>query len=498
MIKVVDSIVMAEIDRISIEKYGMSSDILMEQAGLRLSDIIDSVCREKGFRQLTCLVGSGHNGGDGLVISRHLSEKYKMEIIVCGKGKSVSWLSNEKILRNFGASIIEIPPGKTPEKSLIGKTDCIIDCLSGTGLNSAPRTRLCQIIDIVNSVNAFKISVDIPSGLFSSFDGKSSAVKSDMTLYINLPKISFFSEAGRKFCGRLVRTEIGFPEKVIKSAEASGNLADESIIQEFYSRGDAADYKNKKGHAAVFAGKPGTSGAAVLACGAAGKSGCGLVTLYTSAETFPLVAPAVPSVMCRSSDMFSDKDLDKFSSFCAGPGWGSGKIQEKISAALIKSNLCGIIDADAVDFFAGYLSESVPEKLRFVFTPHPGEFRRIYNIVFGRSPGPDTVAEVRKTAEKLNSVIVYKNSFTIIAVPGTVPFIVDGMFPALAVAGSGDVLAGIICGFLARGFRCADAGLCAVLFHLKAAKALYNKSGVFNSEQLCAEIGLVTALYETK
>ncbi|MBN1649390.1 MAG: NAD(P)H-hydrate dehydratase [Spirochaetales bacterium] len=501
MRKIVSSAQMAAIDAVSIHDFGMSAGQLMEQAGTQAAEKILAIAEHRQLRKICIMVGTGHNGGDGLVIARKLARSLDVTVLLAGSGKGELWNINRKSCNDPAIKILVYDSEK--KKALLAVRDavCIVDCLTGTGLPAPARPPASELIALINQSHAYVISIDIPSGLHDGFTVSDSAVRADSTLYISLPKSSFFSLVSRPLCGKLEAVHIGFPDRIIHESPCDALLVSGSDIRDFYRPMLPADYKGTKGHLGVFSGNTGTQGAAWLASTAATHSGCGLVTAICAEAVYPFLASSLHAVMVKSDDLFDTAGLGHFQAFCAGPGWGKSEVQTKLLAGLLYSGLPGVLDADAIALFAGIpeKSASATAAPRLILTPHPGEFRALYSAIFGipAAEAPSDIASVRKLAERLNCVIMFKACFTIIAAPGIAPYLVDAMFAPLAVAGAGDVLAGFAAGLLARGFDCTSAAVCAALIHLECAKKLYVKSGLFNSEQLAENIGKEASLYET-
>ena len=495
MKKIVSSSIMSGIDKSSIDDYSFTADKLMEQAGCSIAREIRKYCLEKKKNSLLIAVGGGNNGGDGLVIARNLYNDFHTIILLAGKGKSETYLKNLEICKRLHIDIIDFIEQSIEVHSIINNSECIADCLTGTGLSSPPKKQLENLIIQLNNSKAPKLSVDMPSGLFEGYNGKTAAINANITYYINFPKLAFFNVEGRKRCGELIEIQIGFPDTLVANAVPKELLLEQNDIADFYSPIKAEDHKYSKGKLAVFAGKIGTSGAAVLASNSAMHSGCGLVSLYTDKEVYAVAAASNPSIMVWPDEYFNENVLEKCEAFCAGPGWGISEKQTKILNILLESGIPGCIDADALDIYAE--NYSLRDICNLTLTPHPGEFIRMSQKIFNKTPNPGAIREeIKNLSDKLNAVIVYKSHITYIAVPGFPLYVVDGRFPPLGVAGAGDVLAGLIGGFLARKFNPRDAAISGTLIHLSAAKKLFNQNGFFGSDELIPAIGKECSLYE--
>ena len=251
-----------------------------------------------------------------------------------------------------------------------------------------------------------------------------------------------------------------------------------------------------RGHTAVFAGSRGKSGAAALCAVSALKSLAGLVTLYTDEEVYPPLSAASFSVMV---DIFAPgtagKDFqqltERFDAFVTGPGWGMDKAKNDFLDYLVdKTDKPLIIDADALTMLSERIRAKGLERYRnsnIIMTPHPGEFSRLT----GKSTGEildNPLPHLRQFSSETGAVVLLKSHIPWICEPGGKIFILDRMNPALATAGSGDVLAGIAGGLAAAGKPAADTACAAAIVHSMAGKLAFDEKGFFSSDELAGFI----------
>lgn len=500
--KIVSPGAMVEIDKLAVNNFGIPELLLMENAGIKCwADIEEYIEKNNLFNvNITILAGSGNNGGDALVIARHawISGIKKLKIIICKDNGSEMFLLHKKICKNLKIPILNYTENKNSAEKIILESELIIDGLTGTGLSGALRSNTAELVTLVNSGFGKKISIDIPSGLGENYQEGYPVIQADLTLTIGLPKTILYYPWLRSFSGEIRVVAIGFPPSLLNNSPGAGNIFynDELKLPKIP---DWA-YKGTRGHTAVFAGSIGTVGAAVLSASAAGRSRAGLVTLFSDKNIYTELTSSLISVMVKIIE--SEKigmSLEGVTSILAGPGWGLDG-RESLLEKLFDSRIPGVLDADGISILAKMeiTGKNFPERLngRWVFTPHPGEFACISGIdkkIFLSSP----LSYLRKTAAKYGAVIVLKSHVTFIVTPSGDYTIVDGMTPSLATGGSGDVLAGIIAGFLAQGVSPYNAAVSGVTVHQKIGKMCFKENGWFLAEDLLPYLSKVVKEMET-
>ncbi len=472
--KIVSSSRMQEIDRESINEFGFGDLILMENAGIK---ILEESLKLPQFTQnipVISIAGSGNNGGDALVIARHIFSERPNPVTVILKSASGSpaFEKQYQICIKLGIEIVEFPSEQAD--ALLSGNCIIFDGLTGTGLKSALHESAAGLCERINSSPGTVIAIDIPSGIGEQYCGTWPAVKADLTVTVGLPKRALYLPACRTFCGVIRSVQIGFPEQVINSdiPDEDGlyiSLTDEKDIERLMPVLKADSYKNSRGHLAVLGGSEGTLGAASLCAEAAARTSTGLVSLFIDERYYPVLAAKHNSVMVKVLD--SETAADRVASLAAsavGPGWGAGDERKKLLLELLGISR-GVLDADAITILAQMKKSG--EKLpdlgnRWVLTPHQGEFKRLFPEL-----NPEhTYTSVYAAAAELNTVVLLKGHVSMIAAPDGRITVIDGLFPQLGTAGSGDILCGIIGGYCASGMNCYDAAVLGALVHLRAGK----------------------------
>jgi NAD(P)H-hydrate epimerase len=287
-------------------------------------------------------------------------------------------------------------------------------------------------------------------------------------------KISHFVHPAAAFCGKVVVVPIGMPRAVIENAGDARCTTPDDIRAAFTPRGQG-DFKNRFGHLAVFGGLRGKAGAAILAGRAAMRSGAGLVTLATDHDTASCLEGRFPDLMiegpfditsgqieCNVADL--QNVLSGKSAVVVGPGLSTRAGSDVLISRIMDAPLPAVLDADALNVLSAR-----PLKHRYfgpdvVLTPHPGEAARLLDMTTAEVQS-DRVAAVRQLATLTGAVVVLKGAGTLIAGPDKILAVCPAGSPALATAGTGDVLAGVIGALLARGVAPFNAACAAVHLH---------------------------------
>jgi NAD(P)H-hydrate epimerase len=303
---------------------------------------------------------------------------------------------------------------------------------------------------------------------------------------MGLPKLCLYLPRARALCGRIFVVPVGFPPALLEDPSIPGELLSSAAWRRLAPPIAADTHKNRRGHLAVFAGTRGTTGAAWLCATAAARARVGLVTLFADPEIYPLVASKLTSVMCRPWDppQRDAWDPTRYSAVLVGPGWGLADDKAAWLETLLALPLPGVIDADAITLLGEKAAvRKVDLGGRWVLTPHPGEFARLT----GTAPDAvldDPVGHAVAASKRLNAIMVLKGHSTIVAAPDGRFWILDGGNPALATAGSGDVLAGLIAAGIAGGLPPLDAARFGVSLHAFTGARAARQLGWFLAEDL--------------
>lgn len=444
------------------EYYGVSQLQLMENAGRAIADAVKMRFRSPKTR-VAVFCGLGGNGGDGFVAARHLlSAGYKVEVILAGKSSEIS---HEAAQKNWDAlqQLRELPIQEVYDSSLISETnaDVIIDALLGIGAKGQPRPPIKQLIRLINRMKAFRIAVDVPSGLDAD-SGKTfgEAVKANLTITFHKAKPGLL-KAGR-FVGELKVVDIGLPREFERFA-GPGDVG--LVVKPRPPEAHKGDF----GRLLVIGGSEVYSGAPAYVALAALRTGVDLAYIAAPEKTAYAISAYSPNLITmklagthlNSANVSAIEPFLKMSTAVAiGPGLGlHEETKEAIKALIVDVEKAGkplLLDADGLKTFGEFKRRL---KVPVVFTPHASE----YNALIGHFP-PDElemkVKDVRQSAQTVDGVILLKGNVDVVSDGKRVKLNFAGN-PGMTVGGTGDVLSGIVAAFLSQGtdaFEAAVAG----------------------------------------
>jgi len=484
MQKVVTNEQMKKMDRRTIQDLGVPGIVLMENAGYQASEIIAGFCKENAIDSVLIFTGRGNNGGDGFVIARHL-HKAGFNIIVhataTGEELDGDAAVNYNICEKFGITIIRIDSAENlPE---IKKPTLLVDALLGTGIKGTVKGIYAEIIEWMNTLQLPVAAIDIPSGLNgNSALVESVAVAADFTVTMGLPKCAQLFYPARSHVGDLHVVDIGMPAFVENDEAVRLNLIDADDVH--LPEPEAWQNKYTAGTVFILSGSPGMTGAAVMAAQGAAVSGAGLVYVgipwilnsvleskLTEQLTLPLPCDDFGILKEEAIDLIREK-IDWADAFLVGPGMGRhertlGLIGSAIEYAE-ETNTPTVIDADGLFLLAGQPELTSRLNESFILTPHHGEFIR----VSGHKKHEMQSAPWHALEEFLES---HQCTVNLKGAPSRAGSQSKGIFinstgnAGLAKGGSGDVLAGLICGLLSRNLSPLDAAIFANWLHGHAA-----------------------------
>jgi len=499
--KIVNSEEMQVIDSKTQKEFEYPALLLMENAAINCYNYLKkNIFPLYDFDKILFICGKGNNGGDAFAMARHhFIEGYDTTIIQIGQDtlrEGTAAAINFKLCKNLGIKILNFELDKEESFYQIKNSNMIIDGISGTGIKGSFKGIEAEICTHINESSSFVCSLDVPSGIGDDYKSSYPSVNADLTITIGLPKISLYYPSARKHCGNIALVNAAFPSSQLDSVNSNITLIDKNIINRYIKSPSAWCYKNSRGHVSVFAGSKGKSGAAVLCSKAALKSLAGIVTLFTDADIYPSLASSLISVMVDTFLLSSAKNnIDNSDSFILGPGWGFEKEKEDFLEYLLEAtNKPVVLDADALTLLSAIIEKrkiNMPfNNKNCIITPHPGEFARLIKV--GTEEIMDNPAPfIKQFSEKTGVITVLKSHVPWICNNKGNIAIFDSMNPALATAGSGDILAGIIGGLLAYGVAPFEAAISGVVIHAKAGKKCYKNKGFFTSEEVLEYIPLI-------
>lgn len=472
---------MREIDRRTIEEIGIPSIVLMENAGSQVARKIKEVIGNQSAK-IVILAGHGNNGGDGFVTARHLGNNgYQVQTWIIGDIKKCSKesITHFHALVHTGYKVkFRNPHDDTELKSQLESADVIVDALLGTGVVGGLRDPIQELVEFVNRTKALKVAIDMPTGV-NSDTGQvvNSAFKAAMTITFGYPKIGQLLYPGADYVGELSVADISLPPVIADKLSIKTHLLTSEMVQTLLPHRKADSHKGTYGHALILGGSRNMPGAPAMAAMAALRTGSGLTSLAVPESVQQMVFGLVPEALClglseTSAGYFSLKSLDyllqnkeKYTAAGIGPGigvWEEGV--EWLKSILTSFTNPLVLDADALNLLAQEPDLLMNRKAPVIITPHPGEMARLIKKDT-QYVAENRVDIAKNFAGKYEVYVVLKGAHTVIATPNAEIFINSTGGPELAKGGTGDVLTGMITGFLAQKMRITDALQSAVYLH---------------------------------
>jgi NAD(P)H-hydrate epimerase len=491
--KLVSAAEMTELDERAQSEFGIPSIVLMESAGKAAWDHMrDRVLGSPGNQRLVFVAGPGNNGGDALVMARYcaLEARHRCLIVLARSSLKKDAERQRLMVEAMGVPVVSWQDQEGAVAEALGEADWIVDGLSGTGLSGPLRSPHVDIARLVNQSHARTLSIDSPSGIGDGTRPAFETVQADVTLTLGLPKRCLFAPGLRARCGVIRVVPFTLPSQLVLSAGSADELLEDGDLGRVVFPLAADAHKGERGLVSVFAGSVGTTGAAALCSQACLAAGAGLVTTYASPEVYETLAAQLRSVMVRPESDWPPPDgrSNRRGAVLVGPGWGGSAEREEQLVGLLSAFERGVVDADGLTVLSRL--EPRPSLEGWVLTPHPGELARLTGMSVD-AVRDDPFGAARRAAEQYNAVVVSKSVTTLITRGDGRVSVVDGSNPALATAGSGDVLAGVIAAQLARGADGWDAARVGALAHAVAGRELAASAGLFLSSELPAAVGRV-------
>ena len=478
-----------ELDSRTISSAKASGFELMERAGAGAAQLAARFIKNfyPVFKKIIILTGKGNNGGDGFVAARYLADLgFDVSVFLITEPKNLKGdaLEHFKILESKKNIFCEfrnnLSVNEFPRKSII------IDALLGTGLSGAPTGKFAEWIRIANESRLPLISLDIPSGLNSDTgEAYDPCIQAVLTITFGVPKRGLFEKDALSKTGILRFVDIGVPREFIEEYDSGLFTLTGPEAEAIYPRHPHDCHKYSKGVVTIIAGSKKFSGAAALAASSALAAGAGFVNLLypegceirnipNSIVKIPLPSDSGTfSSASLTDDFFSAKE--KSHAICLGPGIGlSENLYPIIGLIWNENNKKIVFDADALNLIA---KKILPERSsEAILTPHEGEFKRLLDAYRINSDSESKIQLAKRLASITGSVVVLKGVRSIIVSPKGKVYLNPTGSSALASAGTGDVLAGMITSFCAQGMKPFDAAILGAYIHGRLAEI----SGRFN------------------
>lgn len=431
--------------------FGVSIEQLMQAAG---QAVAQAVQRHWPQGPVLVLCGAGNNGGDALVAAQILLEQ----------GRDVRVFSPAPASARRGAAAwaqAQWQGGWEACCPALADVAVVVDGLLGAGLDRPVQGEIADLIQALSLSGVPVCAIDVPSGLDgASGQVRGAAVSAQVTVTFVCYKPGHLLYPGRELCGRLELVQIGMPDEALPPPDLWLNEPEQ--WRDSLPRLAAGSHKYTRGHALIVGGARMT-GAGRLAARAAQRAGAGLVSMAVPESVWSIYASALDSIMVAPLDPAIAQD-ERIRAWLIGPGAGLGDATRQWALELLATGRPCVLDADAISSFSG-CAQALFQSLhgQCVLTPHAAEFARLFQLT------PDRLHSARQAAVQSGAVVVLKGADTIIAAPDGRARINACAPPWLATGGSGDVLAGLVCGLLAQGMLAFDAAAAAVWLHSQAA-----------------------------
>ena len=468
--KILTSSQLKELDKYTIAHEPIASIDLMERAAIALTNAI--IRRwDKSFKMVV-FAGPGNNGGDALAVARMLSQRgYHVEVFLFNtKGKlSEECQTNLERLKMCGSVYFtEISTQFDPPE--LTESHVVIDGLFGSGLNKPLSGGFAAVVKYINASKAQVVAIDIPSGLMgedNTYNIRQNIVHADVTLSIQLPKLSFLFPENEEVVGEWELLDIGLKQSYIDATASPFFILGEEVIRPIVKPRKRFAHKGSFGHGLLIAGSYGMAGASILSAKACLRSGIGLLTVHTPIHNHDILQISVPEAIVQTDIheryFAQPTDLSRYKAIAIGPGLGQ---EEDTALAMMEqiqgSNLPIILDADAINILSTHRNWLSRLPKRCILTPHLGELERLIGKCMDTY---ERLTKVKELAAYLQSYIIVKGAWTTIVTPEGEYFFNPTGNPGMATGGSGDVLTGILLALVAQGYSREEACKLGVYIH---------------------------------
>ncbi len=500
--KTVSAEQMRELDRRTIEDYGIPGKTLMERAGRGVAEKIAAIIEYSPTTPpaVRLIAGGGNNGGDAFVAARYLREfGCRVDVFGACRLDQIKGDAREQLdaLKQTDIATLECADEEAWKDIDPNFRGVVVDGLLGTGSRGAPRGTVGAAVDYINRAgeNALVASIDIPTGIDAdSGEAEGQAVRADLTITMALPKTGLLLPSAIEYVGQIEVVDIGIPAEIIPAEGDLEFISASDVAGHLNPRRPRAAHKGEFGRVLVVGGAPGYSGSVAMAARAALRSGAGLVTAYVPHSIAAVVAGYSPEVMVNTGPQTDtgslshnawdelERRLDDFDALLLGPGLTRCDDSLRLVRDIIRDCPTPIVvDADAVAVLEGSAHWFDKSVAPVVITPHPGEMATLL-MKSVEEVQSDRWATARNVVQDSGATVVLKGAATCIANPEDDRVWVNMTgTPGMATAGSGDVLAGMIAAFIAQGIDPRKAPLTAVYLHGRAgsrAAALKSEAGM--------------------
>jgi ADP-dependent NAD(P)H-hydrate dehydratase / NAD(P)H-hydrate epimerase len=476
-----DAEAMRATDRWAIERQDVPSLDLMERAGAGVARAVE-VHAPDGPVAVVC--GKGNNGGDGLVVARLLREAGRPVTVICvAPAQEFTGDARANLDRLAGDAPVSLEQGM----EAIAQATVTVDALLGTGFAGDPHGPAAAAIDALNESHASVVAVDVPSGVDASTGVVSTrAVRAAVTVTFHAAKPGLWINPGKTHAGEVHVIDIGIPRGAPANA-TTGLIA--TAVRELLPRRGAASTKFASGQVVVAGGSRGLAGAPQMAARASMRAGAGYVIACIPQSLQDVIAGAgTPELMTRG---LAEQDgglahgavagvvesIRPGGALALGPGLGRSEGSVSFARELAaEAQAPLVLDADGLNAHAGRLRELAGRSNPTILTPHAGELGRLLKLD-SKDVERERMRHVQAAAEQSEAVVVLKGDDTLVAHPDGRVAVSRGGSPALATAGTGDVLTGVLAALLAQGLEPFEAASVGVWLHASAGREAARRQG---------------------
>jgi hydroxyethylthiazole kinase-like uncharacterized protein yjeF len=462
------------------QALGIPGGVLMERAGVAMARVaLEAYAPGRAL----IVAGGGNNGGDGFVIARELHRAgVEVAVLATKDGYEGDPKTNLGILRNMNIGLV----GPDELEAELGRADLVVDALLGTGFSGEVREKEARLIEKMNESTAPVLAVDVPSGVDGATgEVQGTAVRADVTVCAHAAKVGCVVSPGREHAGEVVAVDIGIPPEA--DVQPSLVWTDADSLRGRIPRTAEPAHKYSAGALLVVAGSRTTTGAPLMVVNGAQRTGCGIVFLATSQSAAPsvdleLTEALVYGVAEDDEGFMTPEALDRIleqaeraSALAVGPGMGTGDEGRRLVEGILREAEAPVIlDADAITNLAG-TDVLAKRNAPTVVTPHAGELGRLLGSG-AKEVSAGRLRSARGAAEEHGCCVLLKGSDTLV-VQGDGAAVNSTGDVALATAGTGDILSGVIGALLSRGMDAYEAARAGAWVHGRAAELWLEETG---------------------
>lgn len=481
--KIVTAEIMKRLDRRTIEDFGIPGMVLMENAARSVVNALRRNFPDLPKRRVALFAGRGNNGGDALAVARYLHNKkifYRVYLLAEKSELRDEAAANLEILTKMGGEIVTIVNSEDLAnlKMQIAHHDLFIDGIFGTGLKGPIKGLAFDVIDFLNSLQRPIVAIDLPSGVDAD-TGQiwGICVKATLTVTFGLPKRGLFIYPGAQYCGHLLIADISIPEAAINQETIKEYIMEAAEFARLLPPRQPNTHKGDFGHLFVLAGSPGKTGAAAMVCEAAVRVGAGLVTLGIPESLNPILEVKLTEAMTEPLPETKEKALSlsalnrirelmyRKTALALGPGLSLNPQTTRLVQKILRENVLPVVvDADGLSAITGKTDILKRSRAPIILTPHPGEMARLLGMSIPEIQ-QNRIEVARRFAEENKVILILKGARSLIASPEGEVFVNPTGNPGMASGGMGDVLTGMIGGFLAQGLPALEAAKLGVFLH---------------------------------